>query len=328
VKLALALCLPLAACGISQKIIPVGGGDGSVDRAADSSPSLHTDGGLVPVPFTDAAVAPPADAALLPSPGDFTKADVGGYKLGDPIGKDPGSVSVPGGSNGCNIIVGVVRDFKGKSEPGGHPDFESFQGNQPTTGLVASALGADQKPVYASKCEAGVAKQGACPYGQMTTSAAQFDQWYRFTDGVNKPYLVYLLFEPSGALSTFNSAAFFPLDGAGWGNSGTDQAGKPHDFGFTTEVHTRFKYGGGERFTFTGDDDLWVFINGKLAMDLGGLHPKASGTIDLDQAAATLQIAKGMVYPLDLFHAERHSQASNFRVDTNFMFVDCGRVIE
>jgi len=36
---------------------------------------------------------------------------------------------------------------------------------------------------------------------------------------------------------------------------------------------------------------------------------------------------KGGTYDLELFHAERHTNASNFRVDTNFVFVDCGVVI-
>jgi fibro-slime domain-containing protein len=50
--------------------------------------------------------------------------------------------------------------------------------------------------------------------------------------------------------------------------------------------------------------------------------------INLDQAAATLGISKGGTYAMDLFHAERHTNASNFRVDTNFAFVDCGTVIK
>ena len=41
----------------------------------------------------------------------------------------------------------------------------------------------------------------------------------------------------------------------------------------------------------------------------------------LDAAANMLGIYKGGVYSLDLFHAERHSHASNFRIDTNIEFV-------
>jgi fibro-slime domain-containing protein len=100
----------------------------------------------------------------------------------------------------------------------------------------------------------------------------------------------------------------------------------PHDFGFTTELHTTFRYDGREKFSFAGDDDLWVFINGRLAIDLGGLHAAMGVTIDLDASAASLDLSPGHVYPLDLFHAERHTIGSHFRVDTTLAFVDCGAV--
>jgi fibro-slime domain-containing protein len=265
-------------------------------------------------------------------PGGFTKADVGGYRLGDPIAGDPTKVPAPGvdpnGMN-CNQLLGIVRDFKTSDVAGGHPDFEAYEGDDATPGLVQANLGTDRKPVYASMCEGGATMNSTvCPFGQQTTSKAAYDQWYRPVDGVNKQFFLYLMFDklPSG-IASFQSAHFFPLDGQGWGNHGKDAEGNERNFGFTTEVHTTFKYGGSETFTFTGDDDLWVFINGKLAIDLGGLHPEVSKTIDLDASAGTLGIAKGTTYPLDLFHAERHTNASNFRVDTNFTFVNCGVII-
>ncbi len=72
-------------------------------------------------------------------------------------------------------------------------------------------------------------------------------------------------------------------------------------------------YTGGETFSFTGDDDLWLFIDDKLAVDLGGVRGAASGSVDLD----TLGLTLGQDYDFDLFFAERHTTQSNFRIDTS-----------
>jgi fibro-slime domain-containing protein len=272
----------------------------------------------------------------VPIPAGYTMADIGAYKLGAEVPANGGTTMIDTAPMGCYQVVGVVRDFQGCNEAMPHPDFEHFSGGAQSPGLVAPMLGADRKPVYASQCESdmpncqgssGGAGTANCPYGPQTTTKANYDEWYRTIDGVNKAYEVTFVFEPNGKTQTFESNLFFPLDGSGWGLSGNGEDGKQHDFGFTTELHTKFIYQGGEVFTFTGDDDLWAFVNGHLALDLGGLHPQVNGTIDMDMMATQLGITKGNAYDLEVFHAERHTQASHFRVDTNFVFVDCGTII-
>jgi fibro-slime domain-containing protein len=253
-------------------------------------------------------------------------ADGYGYTLGEPITyKGIPDTGVTVTNQRCNVIAGIVRDFKDATEPGGHADFEAFAGGDATKGLVNAFLGSDEKPVYTGICEVA-GNTATCPYGQQTTSKANFNQWYRAVDGVNQQFVIYLWFAPFNNVMTFLSHNFFPLDNAGWGNNHTRGDG-PRNYAFTTEIHLKIKYVGGETFTFMGDDDLWIFINGRLAMDLGGLHPQISATISLDQQSSALGITPGNEYTLDLFHAERHTWASDFGIETNFAFTDCGSSI-
>jgi fibro-slime domain-containing protein len=259
---------------------------------------------------------------MLPS--GYTKADDGGWLLGDPVkeGQPPPTVGTQGDSGCGQQILGIVRDFK-RGDQGGHPDFQTYTGSgQPKA--VNTTLGTDQKPVFnadaltVNDCnEDSDGKKHSC-----FTSASDFNEWYNDDSSVNEPFYIYFSLEPQGNKATFHSSAFFPLDNKGFGDQGF-----PHNYSFSTEVHTTFQYNGGETFSFTGDDDLWVFINKKLAIDLGGLHSQQSASVDLDQDATKLGIKKGTVYPLDLFHAERHTDASNFKIDTNLYFVNCGVIV-
>ena len=92
---------------------------------------------------------------------------------------------------------------------------------------------------------------------------------------------------------------------------------KAHNFHFTTQVNYWFKYDAKTtaRLDFTGDDDVWVFVNDRLAVDLGGVHQPVDGSVSVSMAtAATYGLTDGHVYKLNVFHAERKKESSSFRL--------------
>lgn len=219
-----------------------------------------------------------------------------------------GTASVDGDSDSedegeqCRtVLYATIRDFSRS-----HPDFETYSGTAETTGLVESELGPSAKPVFQSTMGSGA-------YGQQLTSEEDFNQWYETIEGVNYEFQFPIeLVDIGDGYYEYSNSAFFPLsDTDGFGREGNTQ-----NYHFTTEIHTEFEYKGGEIFTFRGDDDLWLFIDGKLALDLGGLHPAVQGTVDLD----SLGLELGKTYQMDIFHAERHTDKSNFRLTTT---IDC-----
>ena len=92
---------------------------------------------------------------------------------------------------------------------------------------------------------------------------------------------------------------------------------KPHNFHFTTEVVYWFRYDTSTSATldFSGDDDVWVFVNGRLAVDLGGPHVPTNRNFTVDASTGSMfGLTAGNVYPIRVFHAERKAEGSSFRL--------------
>ena len=195
-------------------------------------------------------------------------------------------------------LKATVRDFSAS-----HPDFEENYPSGLDAGVVERTLGTDDKPVYAGK-----------PTTPSTSGVANFDTWFHDTPlSLAQPHELPLLpaAEEPGLFS-FVDDSFFPIDGQLLGNEG-----RGHNFHFTLEASTTFEYRGGEVFSFSGDDDMWVFINRQLAIDLGGTHSRLSAEVALDDFAATGGMARGGTYPLHFFFAERHTVESHFTLRTS-----------
>lgn len=92
--------------------------------------------------------------------------------------------------------------------------------------------------------------------------------------------------------------------------------GKSHNFNYTIRTHSRFVYkrGYAQKFFFSGDDDVYVFVNGHLLVDLGGQHQQEDGSFNLDDLAEDPKygLEPNKAVDFDFFYMERHSTSSNF----------------
>ena len=224
------------------------------------------------------------------------------------------------------ILTGTIRDFKAyrlkdlSINEGGHQDFQRYVGEDgdyaPMSehGLIASdVLDEDGKPSYKPGDGSTIT----------TTNRENFSQWYRDVPGVNQSMShSIVLTDPDGdgvysfARDINEAESFFPIDNMLWGNEGYE-----HNYHFTYELDpVMFTYLPGTEtdpriFTFKGDDDVFVYIDGQKVIDIGGIHGQEEQSVNLD----LLGLTPGDNYELKLFFAERNVTHSNFRLDTNLL---------
>lgn len=131
---------------------------------------------------------------------------------------------------------------------------------------------------------------------------------------------------------TASSLQFYPIDGLGYDAILGDTTDKINTSGngvrpehpngsYTLRGEAQFVYQEDLYFEFSGDDDVYMYINGVLALDLGGAHGICTKRVNLKDVATKCHLTPGEVATFTFFYMERNSDASNFKIETNMELV-------
>ena len=131
-------------------------------------------------------------------------------------------------------------------------------------------------------------------------------EWPRYVEGS----------EAKATATTQNGGTYRWTSGKSDATALTDAGRNQH---FCFESHANFRFKKGLKFSFRGDDDIWVFIDNKLAVDLGGTHLAAPGYVDLDKFMPSAEVGKS--YDIDIYFCDRRTTMSNVHIKTN-MFIE------
>jgi fibro-slime domain-containing protein len=170
-------------------------------------------------------------------------------------------------------------------------------------------LGANNKPVYASATDT-----------LTTHGAALFNDWWTASKyGKLIDPNIQLILNYTAATESWTHHAyrnFFPINGQGWGDELADGNGNLQNFGFTMEFSEKFTYTGKEYLTINADDDLYVYVNGQLVINHGGVHEIEEAFINF----TTLGLPLDKTVQVWIFFTERHTPWCTFNMTTNIFF--------
>ena len=209
------------------------------------------------------------------------------------------------------------------------------KGDVTVKGLLNSVKGVDVKFKYA---DPGFFKQEDLPVTDRSGNTVYLRKVYKDYklnfDRTGDTYKLSTVYDENGKWAANAGANFFPLDSVGYqannnvedGIESSNGGDKNHNYFFGLRYDITFTLGdyiGDLKYKFTGDDDLWVVLDGnKVVIDLGGIHQAATGEVNLwdcllngKKKADLTDAEKKAAHTLTVLYMERGAVASNCEME-------------